>query len=88
MNSINDFTILTSIIDEKDNTKGTVLSNGTTIKEIQSKTNLSYTKIRQVILDMNKEELIERGLNKRTAKTYIITNKGLKILLKFKGVNY
>ena len=88
MNSVNDLNILSAIVDRNPkSSRGRILSDGTTKKEIQSITQLPMTKIGQTLAIFLEQGLIVKGLNKKNAKTYVITNKGLEELLKFKGVD-
>lgn len=83
----NDFKILQSILSETDKTKGTIKTNGTTKKEIMDKTGMSITKVTNTLLNFYNQGLIENGLSVKNAKSYIVTEKGLKELLELKGMD-
>ena len=83
--TINDFAILKSIISKDDKTKGTIKTNGTTINEMVSVTKMSESKVRRVIDKFKNEGLIEYGLSVKQAKSYILTEKGLKTFIELKG---
>lgn len=82
----NDFKILQNILSENDKTKGTIKTNGTTKKEIMEKTGMSTTKVTNTLLNFYNQGLIENGLSVKNAKSYIVTEKGLKELLELKGM--
>lgn len=83
----NDFKILQSILSETDKTKGTIKTNGTTKREIMDKTGMSITKVTNTLLNFYNQGLIENGLSVKNAKSYIVTEKGLKELLELKGMD-
>lgn len=88
MQSVSDLNILLAIVDkDSKSTRGRILADGTTKKEIKEITNLSMTKISQTLSLFIGQGLVERGLNKKNANTFVITEKGMEELLKFKGVD-
>jgi predicted transcriptional regulator len=82
----NDFKILQNILDENDKTKGNIKTNGTTKKEIMDKTGMSTTKVTNTLLNFYNQGLIDNGLSVKNAKSYIVTEKGMKELLELKGM--
>ena len=82
----NDFKILQNILSEDDKTKGAIKTNGTTKKEIMDKTGMSITKVTNTLLNFYNQGLIENGLSVKNAKSYIVTEKGMKELLELKGM--
>lgn len=76
-----DIYVLKNIIDKNDKTKGRVKTNGTTVKEIQLKTELSDRKIRNSIQIFLKNGYVIYGLSNGKSKTYCITSSGIEILL-------
>ena len=79
-----DYQILKAIIDRNDRKKGLSIGNGTTIKEIINKTNLSDKKIRETRDKFIKEGFIAEGLKNGKEKTYILTEQGFKELNKIR----
>ena len=77
----NDIFVLKNIIDKNDKTKGRVKTNGTTVKEIQIKTNLSDRKIRNSIQMFLDKGCVVYGISNGKSKTYCITSSGIEILL-------
>lgn len=83
----NDHRILVAITDKNDKEKGIVPSKGTTKKEIIESTNLSNTKVSTTLKTFLAEGYIEYGLSVKNAKSYILTEKGLKFHIESKGGN-
>lgn len=79
-----DYQILKAIIDRNDRKKGLCISNGTTIKEIITKTSLSDKKIRETRNKFIKEGFITEGLKNGKEKTYILTEQGFTELNKIR----
>lgn len=82
----NDYKILQSIMNEEDKTKGVIMTNGTTKQEVITKTGLSMTKITNSLLSFESKELIQPALKVKNAKSYILTESGMKELLNLKGM--
>jgi predicted transcriptional regulator len=76
----NDYKILKAIIDRNNEKKGLCKSNGTSIKELVDKTQLSDKKVRQTIKRFLEVEFIVEGASIVKAKTYILTTKGFEEL--------
>jgi predicted transcriptional regulator len=77
----NDISILRAIKLENATTEMMSVS----IKTLQESTQLSYLKIRQTLLKFIKDGYVQEGFKKRTAKTYYITNNGIKKLYEIIG---
>jgi hypothetical protein len=76
----NDYKILESIVDKEKN-RGLAKGRGSTLKQLVEKTGFSDVKIRntlKVLLELN---YITEGVKKIKAKTYCITEVGLKELV-------
>ena len=82
----NDYKILLSILDKDDKKKGIVMTNGTTKLELMQKTGLSITKVTNTLLNFESSGYIEPALKVKNAKSYVVTNKGMKELMSMKGV--
>lgn len=80
----NDLKILSSIVN-KDNKIGINKCNGATKKLIREKTELSKTKIDMTIKMLLSENYIEKALKVRNQDSFIITTKGLKLILEMNG---
>lgn len=79
----NDYLILKTIAQK---TKSAMLS--ITVKGIQKETNLSIVKIKNTLKLFIEDGFVINGIPKRTAKTYFMTEKGIKELKKIcEGVN-
>ncbi len=81
----NDYEILASILDKNDEEKGVIPTKGTTVTEILSKTNLSRTKIGNTLAVFLKYGLVEYGLSVKNAKSFILSDKGMKKIFEIKG---
>lgn len=77
----NDYKILTCIVDKEKN-RGLAIGRGSTLKQIIEKTGFSDVKVRSTIKALLEEELIVEGVKKVRAKTYCISQKGIKTLKK------
>lgn len=86
MFTYNEYCILESIIDRNDKDKGFIKTKGTTKKEIQTKTNLSTTKISTTLIKFQAHGLIELALKVKNCNSYILTEKGMQELLDMKGM--
>lgn len=76
----NDYKILKAIIDRNNDKKGLCKSNGTSIKEIVTKTQLSDKKIRLTMSKFLAMGFVTEGASIVKAKTYILTTEGFKEL--------
>jgi predicted transcriptional regulator len=76
----NDYKILREILDRNNEKKGLCKGNGTSIKEIITKTGLSENKVRQTLKKFTEEGFIEEGITLVRAKTFILTVKGFEEL--------
>ncbi|HDK7176575.1 TPA: ArsR family transcriptional regulator [Clostridium botulinum] len=76
----NDYRILKAIIDRNDTKKGLCKGNGTTVKEIIEKTELSDKKVRQTLKKFEKLGFIDKGLKIIRADTFMLTKKGFEEL--------
>lgn len=76
----NELLILSSIcnLDDDNDNKGMIRSNGIKISELVDKTNLCYGTIYKALNSFVVEGLVEYGLKDKQAKTYVITEKGFK----------
>lgn len=72
----NDYRILISIIDRDNASKGLCKGNGTSIKELVNKTNLSDKKIRLTVKKFIEVGFITEGASIVKQKTYILTPLG------------
>lgn len=72
----NDYKILKAIIDRNDSMKGLSRIKGTSIKEIMTKTGLSYKKVRDTIRMFMLVGFVDEATMVVRAKTYILTEKG------------
>lgn len=86
MFTINDYSVLEAIIDEKNKLQGIAPKYGTTKAQIIDKTQLSYTTIHNALQKLESLGYVTDGLKKSQAKTYILTLKGADLLRKFKGI--
>lgn len=84
MFTTNDYLILKSIISRNDRKKGLSIGNGTTVKEIVKKTNLSDKKVRQTRDKFIEAGFITEGLKIGREKTYILTPQGFAELNKIR----
>lgn len=75
-----DYEILKAIIDRNNERKGLCKGDGTTIKEIIEKTELSDKKIRQTLKKFEQKGFISKGLKIVKADTYILTQEGFREL--------
>ena len=82
--TVSDLKILSAIINKSDNI-GIIKMNGCTKKIIEQKTKLSKTKINTTLRMLLSEGYIEKGLNKGNQHTFVVTNKGLKLILEMNG---
>lgn len=80
--NLNDYRILSAIIDKEDKTKGIKEFNGTTIKEIVAKTQLSERKIRETKDKLLKRGFIREGIKNMNIKSYVMTQLGIEELKK------
>ncbi len=87
MLTLNDYKILTSIIDKEDKTKGIIPSNATTKKEIMLLTGLSITKVNTALYSFIDKGYISLGLKHKNQNSYILTEKGMKKILEMKGID-
>lgn len=72
----NDYEILKAIVDRGDKKKGLCKTNGTTIKEIIDKTELSDKKIRNTLKQFLDIGFISEGASIGKARTYMLTKEG------------
>lgn len=86
MVTLNDYKILKAIIDETNKNKGIIMTEGTTKKEIQAKTDLSPMKVTNTLNTFISQGLVEYGLKNKQSNTFILTKQGLEELLKLKGM--
>jgi len=71
-----DYEILKAIINRNDEKKGLCKANGTTIKEIIEKTQLSDKKVRLTLKRFEEEGFITKGVKNAKADTFILTEEG------------
>lgn len=71
-----DYEILKAIISRNDDKKGLCKANGTTIKEIIEKTQLSDKKVRVTLKRFEEEGFITKGAKNSKADTFILTEEG------------
>jgi hypothetical protein len=76
----NDYRILKAIIDRNNEKKGLCKANGTTIKELVAKTQLSDKKVRLAIKSFLDCGYITEGASIVKAKTFILTPLGFEEL--------
>lgn len=72
----NDYKILKAIVDRGDNKKGLCKTNGTTIKELVEKTELSDKKVRNTLKQLLEVGYISEGVSIGKARTYMLTKEG------------
>lgn len=72
----NDYKILKAIVDRGDRKKGMCKTNGTSIKEIIDKTELSDKKIRNTLKQFLDVGFISEGASVGKARTYMLTQEG------------
>lgn len=72
----NDYEILKAIVDRGDKKKGLCKTNGTTIKELIEKTELSDKKVRNTLKQFLDVGFISEGASIGKARTYILTQEG------------
>ena len=72
----NDYKILRAIVDRGDKKKGLCKTEGTTIKELIDKTELSDKKIRNTLAQFLEVGYISSGASIGKARTYILTKEG------------
>jgi predicted transcriptional regulator len=72
----NDYKILKAIVDRGDKKKGLCKTEGTTIKELIEKTELSDKKIRNTLVQFLEVGYISEGASIGKARTYILTKEG------------
>lgn len=73
--TFNDISILEAVFDI-DTKQGFAKSNGTTVKEIQDKTNFSLSKIRSTLQKFKSMGWITEGIKLDKNKTYCVTEEG------------
>jgi predicted transcriptional regulator len=73
----NDYKIMKAILDKNDKQKGLRRNKATTIEEIQGKTNLSSTKIRNTLNSFIQHGFVCEGIKQGRTKTYMMTEEGL-----------
>lgn len=76
----NDYKILESIIDNKNN-RGLSRGRGSSLKQIIEKTKFSDVKVRSTIKVLLQMGLITEGIKHVKAKTYYLSEKGLNELV-------
>lgn len=86
MSTIKDYLILRAIGSNKEEAKGRVKANGTTVSEIIERTGASRSKISSTLSKFIEAGYVEPGLSVGRAKTYIITDKGIESLIEVYGV--
>lgn len=72
----NDYKILKAIVDRGDKKKGMCKTEGTSIKELIQKTELSDKKIRNTLTQFLEIGYISEGASIGKARTYILTKEG------------
>lgn len=85
--TVNDYKILMAIIDKDDKKIGRCAVYGTTKSDIQGKVKLSLKKVTDTLNKFIEDGLVEPGAKKGKANTYIVTESGLKELIKVKTVD-
>lgn len=76
----NDYKILRAIIDRNDSKKGLCKANGTTVKELILKTDLSDKKVRMTLKRFETEGFINKGLRIIREDTFYLTPMGFEEL--------
>jgi predicted transcriptional regulator len=72
----NDYKILRAIVDRGDKKKGLCKTEGTTIKELIEKTELSDKKVRNTLAQFLEVGYISFGASIGKARTYMLTKEG------------
>lgn len=73
----NDYKIMKAILDKNDKQKGRCKSKGTTVQEIEIKTNLSSKKIRDTLKKFVGCGFATEGIRIVRTKTYLLTPEGV-----------
>lgn len=79
----NDYKILECVVD-KDKNRGLSLGRGSTLKQIVDKTGLSIVKVRNTIKILLQKGYVIEGVKKERAKSYCITEEGIKKIRELK----
>lgn len=81
----NEFAVLKSILDRKDQEVGMILTKGTTTKDMIAKTGLSKTKIYSTISKLSNLGYIEMALKVKNANSYRLTDDGIRLICEISG---